>query len=104
MNPPKTPKQLPRQQIGLFFKCVRKAWLSSIRTSNIKFTFSARVANIPCIIVETALPKMPRKHSAVNYDAAMLQDIGRAAAQREEDTVREQGELVRVICLYFPAP
>ena len=47
---------------------------------------------------------MPRKHSAVDYDAAMLQDIGRAAAQREEDTVREQGELVRVICLYFPAP
>ena len=34
---------------------------------------------------------MPRTHSDVAYNAAMFQEIGRAAAEREEDTTREQG-------------
>ena len=46
---------------------------------------------------------MPRKHADVDYEAAMLQEIARAAAKREEDAAREQGELVRVTCRYFPA-
>ena len=70
----------------------------------IQLALSARVACNPNAIVATALPTMPRKHSAVDYNAAMLQEIGRATAKREEDTGREQGELVRVTCRYFPAP
>ena len=71
---------------------------------NIQLALSARAACNPDAIVATALPTMPRKHSAVDYNAAMLQEIGRAAAKREEDTTREQGELVRLTCQYFPAP
>ena len=71
---------------------------------NIQLALSARVACIPGVIVETALPSMPRKQSAVDYNAAMLQEIGRAAAKREEDTTREQGELVRLTCQHVPAP
>ena len=73
-----------------------------MRTFNIKFALSARAASIPCILVDSALPKMPRKHSAVDYDATMLQDIGLAAAQTEEDMLRGHGELVRVTCRYLP--
>ena len=47
---------------------------------------------------------MPRKHADVDYNVAMLQEIGRAAAKREEDVARERRELVRVTCRYFPAP
>ena len=65
---------------------------------------SARVACNPNAIVATALPTMPRKHADVDYNVAMLHEIGRAAAKREEDAAREQGELVRVTCRYFPAP
>ena len=71
---------------------------------NINLALSARAACIPDAVVATALPTMPRKHSAVDYNAAMLQEIGRAAAKREEDAARERGELVRVTCRYFPAP
>ena len=71
---------------------------------NIHLAFSARAACIPDAIVATALPTMPRKHADVDYNVAMLQEIGRAAAKREEDAAREQGELVRVTCRYFPAP
>ena len=71
---------------------------------NINLALSARAACIPDAIVATALPTMPRKHADVDYNVAMLQEIGRAAAKREEDAAREQGELVRVTCRYFPAP
>ena len=36
-------------------------------------------------------------------DAAMMQEIGRAAAETEEDTIRDQGGRVRVTCRYFRA-
>ena len=70
----------------------------------IQLALSARVACNPNAIVATALPTMPRKHADVDYNVAMLQEIGRAAAKREEDAARERGELVRVTCRYFPAP
>ena len=54
----------------------------------IQLALSARAACNPNAIVAPALPTMPRKHSAVDYNAAMLQEIGRAAAKREEDTTR----------------
>ena len=71
---------------------------------NINLALSARAACIPDAIVATALRAMPRKHADVDYNVAMLQEIGRATAKREEDAAREQGELVRVTCRYFPAP
>ena len=69
----------------------------------IQLALSARAACIPDVIVATALPTMPRKHADVDYNVAMLQEIGRAAAKREEDATREEGEFVRLTYLYFPA-
>ena len=71
---------------------------------NIHLALSARAACIPDAIVATALPTMPRKHADVEYNVAMLREIGLAAAKREEDAARERGELVRVTCRYSPAP
>ena len=63
----------------------------------------ARAVCIPGAIAESALPTMPRKHSDADYNAAMLQEIARVSAQREEDTNREQSEFVRVTCWYLPS-
>ena len=71
---------------------------------SIPLAFLARVAYIVGVVAESALPTMPRKHSDADYNAAMLQEIARASAQREEDTNREQGEYVRVTCRHLPSP
>ena len=48
------------------------------------------------------LSAMPRKHSAIEYNVEMLEEIGRRAAKVEEDKARERQELVRMTCQWLP--
>ena len=79
-------------------ECLPNACITSIQ-----FAVSARVACIPTVIVAAALPTMPRKHSDVDYTVAMMQGIGRAAAETEEGTIRDKGGRVRVTCRHCRA-